>query len=219
MTLHIRRAALAVSLVGLSLGLGCPTSAESIAITGIQNPEYYITAGNSNTVGWQFTVSTAINVTALGLDVLNGTSLADAHEVGVFDAGSHLLVSTTVPAGPAGPLDALGFEYVAVSPTRLDPGTYRIGAYYPADSNDLLFGSASSVTASSPITYMGLRFHGPSASLVDPTTPIPQEDDGFFGPNFKFAAIPEPSSLVLLGTGTVGLLVGYTARRRARPRA
>lgn len=210
MKFHTRRFALAASLVGLSLGLACPASADSIAIAGIQNPQYFISDGQ--TLGWQFTVGTAIDVTALGFEVLNGTSLFDAHEVGIFDAGSHLMVSATVPAGPASPLDALGFEYVAVSPTLLVPGIYRIGASYPVFSPDLSFGMATSVTASSPITYMGDRLIQ-GTSLADPTVAVPQEDFGFFGPNFKFVAVPEPSSLVLGLVGVAGMLRQYRARR------
>ena len=57
------------------------------------------------------------------------------------------------------------------------------------------------------ITFNGNRFVA-GATLADPT--FGTIDPAYFGPNINATAVPEPATLLLLGTGAVALL-----RRRA----
>ena len=203
--------------LALALASTPPVRADTVtAITGFSNVSFL--AASDITVGFAFSTSSTITVTDLGVEVTGG-SLAESHAVGIF-GDSGLLVSAIVAAGaaPPGATDANNFEYVPVTPTLLAPGTYRIGAYYSDTNTDRVAAGATSVTASSPVTYEADRLvFGPS--LGDPISPFPSQDLGYFGPNFKFttgaAAVPEPSALALAGLALVSVAV-VKWRTRAR---
>src|SRR5450755_2722444 len=80
------------------------------------------------TLGWEFTVSQSITVTALGAFDDSQDGLAESHDVGIWDSVGNLLGSTTVAAGTVDPL-VNQFRYSSVSFT-LAPGTYEIGALW-----------------------------------------------------------------------------------------
>ena len=52
------------------------------------------------TLGWQFKVNTAIDVTALGVFDSGQDGLVESHDVGIWDSTGNLLVSATVQSGP-----------------------------------------------------------------------------------------------------------------------
>jgi hypothetical protein len=202
-----------VGFLGLALSAGVARADQ--AITFGAAPDDF-TAGFDGTRGWEFTLSQAINVTALGFWDADGDGLANAHEVGIFDTSSALLISATVPSGTVAPLVGPdGFRYVTLlSPLLLDPGTYRIGATFSDTDADQAAREVAPAAAAG-LTYVGPRFTT-GAGLSDPTEPSGNAE-GIFGPNFQFnpvGVVPEPSTFILAGLG--GLSLVGVLRRRGR---
>jgi hypothetical protein len=162
---------------------------------------------NAWSLGFEFNVTTAYNVTALGFydDLKNG--LAESHAVGIYDSAGSLLFSGTVPSGTGAPLVGW-FRYVSVTPYFLPVGVgYRIAATTGAENytwNPVGF------TTDPAITFVRDRFVlSGTLAFPDPGT---SGVAGWFGPNFDGEPVPEPSSLVLLGAG----LLGFARRLRRR---
>ena len=178
------------------------------------------------TVGWEFTLSSAITVDALGVYDLSygiggaglNLGLGDSHAVGIFSSAGALLVSGTI--SPSGSCAATNdFCWVTVANTVLSAGTYRIGAYYSslaADTDWLsVYVPMATFATAAPVTYVVARVDNGGASLANPTVTLSDRNAGFFGPNFQFTAgggtsTPEPTSLVLAAAG----LALLAARRR-----
>ena len=156
------------------------------------------TSGSDQLYGWEFTLSSSVNVTALGVFDFGADGLSISHDVGIFDASTQaLLTSATVPAGTAGFLDS-GFRYVSLaSSVNLGPGEYVIMMTMPKSNTDYQHIEVSSETTSSPVTYVNSQFSNGS------TLAYPTDEGAFapgiFGPNFEFAgtSVPEPSTLAM----------------------
>lgn len=133
------------------------------------------------TIGWEFTISASITVTALGVWDENGDGLGEDHQVGIWaSTGGVPLVSTTVTT-----TDPLidGFRYNTITDYQLEPGTYVVGAYMPTGSD----GGAADADYStiSPVTYTrNLYLYG--AGFTIPTDVWEGFDGGNFGGNFRF---------------------------------
>lgn len=185
--------------------LQAAANAGTIALTFTTSPTTF-TAGFDATRGWQFTVTSPILVTELGMWDATGTGLADAHTVGIWDSGSNLLGSLVIPSGTSAALDGPDkFRFVNLSiPFLLSPGTYRIGATFLNGDPDLAAREVGPATASG-ITYVSPQF-SPGPGFADPTNPSANVQ-GIFGPNFEFvaASVPEPGTWTMLLTA-VGLL-------------
>lgn len=182
-------------------------SAASIAVT-FGAPPSVLTSGLDATRGWEFSVTSSIIVTQMGLWDENADGLNSEHVIGIFSLTSTLLASAVVPKGVAAALQSVdGFRFVTLgSPLNLTPGTYRIGAHYLVNDGDKLAYLASPNTAV-PVRYVGPRLSG--IGFQDPTQ-ISAAAGGAFGPNFIFVpsdTVPEgsPASFVTLGLGILGL--------------
>jgi len=172
---------------------------------------------NSNgEIGYDFSLTSSITVTALGFFDANGASgPANSHPIGIWNSGGTLLASATVPSGaPSLLID--GFDFVSISPVVLGPGSYATAAYGLVDSPDqFLFGESGSTTVGG-LTLQGAVQQASVPGLTFPTQPENFATQGYFGPDFLVqagASVPEPSSFTPAAV-LFGLTVLCSIRRR-----
>lgn len=184
-------------------------SLPSFAVT--IDPVYeYATSGSLTdtrpfTLGFEFTTSVTFQINALGY----WDDGAD-HQVGIWDTSGNLLTSATV----LGTDPVTGHFAYAADTYTLGPGTYVIGGTYdggPFPSDALGVTSLPGYTwiedewaSGSGLNFPNQTSHG---SYGDNGIPIVD-----FSVGSSTSSVPEPSSLMLLGTGLVGL--SGTLRRK-----
>ncbi len=211
----LRMAFIASTLV---LSFSSLAKADTVALTSVTGG-LLATSGSDQLYGWVFTVNAPITVTSLGVFDNGGDGLAISHDVGIFNETTEALVgSTTVPAGTGGTLID-GFRYESVSPFSLIQGdSYVIVMTMPQGNTDYQTIEATSETTASQITYVTSAFDSSSTLVFPPTSGNGSYAPGLFGPNFTFASTavtPEPTSIVLLGTGVLSM-AGFARRRFLR---
>ena len=199
----------------LSFAVSMTFTASASVITF--NPATGGTAANGGqTVGWQFNVLSPLTVTGLEWYDAAGTGLNTAHTVGIWNPAGTLLTSVLIPAGVAAPLDGM-FRFVSITSINLPVGNgYIVGGQNFAASTDLMAcGSGGPCdgllvqTVDPRLTFVNATFSNPGG-FTEPTF-FSIAHEGFFGPSFS-AVVPEPSSMVLLASGLIG--VGSAMRYR-----
>jgi len=213
-------------LAGLFLTLFIPAAhADTVAVTFTNTTG---SLGNDRiTMGWEFTVNSAITVTKIGVfdDSLDG--FAFSHDVGLWSCGNSpcatsgtLLVSSTVPIGTTAPLTNQ-FRYAAVTPTNLVPGVYyEVGARYEDFNTDKLIQYIDPVPTfaiASELNFIVDRA-GTGFVLTFPND-YSSVQPSYFGPSFQFTstAVPEPSTSSLLAIALAGLAgLAFVGKRQPK---
>lgn len=157
------------------------------------------------TLGYSFQVNSPLSVTALAVFDAGSDGLNASHAVGIWDAKANLLASVVVPAAVAAPIQG-GFRYEFISPLALAVGSvYYVGSVNGFD-DDPWEQDPSVLTAAPEITYLSRQYEASGGGLVFPDL-AGSGTTGYFGGNFLFTttAVPEPGSLVLLGSGLIGV--------------
>ena len=167
------------------------------------------TLGNGPfTLGWEFTVSQAITVNALGVFDDSQNGLAASHDVGIWNNAGVLQGSiASVQSG----FYVNQFVYNNVTSFTLAPGTYEIGALWLDGADNNTFpGDVGALGTGAGITFVQSSYIS-GGTLADPTNTAGTQP-AYFGPNFLYTATPEPGTLVLLGSGLLGA-VGVIRRK------
>jgi len=167
-------------------------------------------------LGFRFTPTINISVTALGTWDVSAGAIPSGTGVGLFSSGGSLLASVSYPGTTT---YSGSFRYVDLTtPVTLFAGSaYTVLSYIPGSTNaplDLL----APVTFNSDLSQVHFTnsYLNPGSGLTFlGTVPGGLSDYSQFGPNFQFAAAPEPSSGGLLAFGLVGLLLAYRMFRKA----
>lgn len=165
----------------------CAPVAWGQAITGfVGGTEYdsYYGLPAGDVIGWQFTVSTQIWVSDLGVwnnDQTGG--IESPHQVGIWDESQTLIASVTVDNAGAVVGDWI---YASITPVTILTGeVYTIGALYFAGDYDYYISSASSMTTDPDVTWLNSVY--PTAGDLGFVYPGSNSASfGRFGPNFIF---------------------------------
>ena len=175
---------LCISLANISL--------EAASLPGVFFPEVYTTDAfdRNNTFGWRFTLSSDIDVTALGyfdetsLPSGTGAGLAQSHQLGIFRAPDQaLLASNTIPAGASAPLMG-NFRYVDLNrPVRLTAGATYV--------------MAGSALSASPDNAAAVTNWTMAPGVTFANSPIPDPNSTKIGTSMYIASVHGNPSPVL----------------------
>jgi hypothetical protein len=165
----------------------------------------------SFTLGFSFRANTDIVVTGLALFDSSQDGLVESHEVGLWNSTGTLLTSTTVQAGVGSALEDK-FRVETIVPVQLVGGAdYFIGALFTSGSDPNIFpGGAVGFVTPPEVSFLAAQFAFGGALAFPGTSP--SADPAYFGPNFTFTVIPEPSTVMLLGS--VLIAAGALTRRK-----
>lgn len=228
-------ASLAAISMLLSPQIGDADTAAIFPNSEINGPQV-IAPAESIVFGWEFTVSTPMDITQLGWFDLSANGLADAHEVAIWDTTGAALTSVEIVGGNASAIDG-GFRYEAISPIRLIPGgVYTIAGVVPRyrcdpiqpgcyemppsveEGTEFIFDISllHSTALPSSIEISVLRGLFSTLDSDQLTRPINEIDGNgiYIGPNFQFAAVPEPTSTVIGGMALISIALVRRLRRR-----
>lgn len=203
-----------VTLALVILGFVLPISVSSVyatpAFTMSDGLGIAVLTGPTNTIGWQFEINNSFYVDSLGVFDNAQDGLSVQYDVGIFDASGGLLTSATVDTN-----DPLinQFRYQSIAPTQLFAGdVYYIGAFY-SDINESFVLGANDFLTDPRLTFLNSGF-GTAGPVLTAPLDIFGPIHGLFGPNFTISPVPEPSTLLLLGGGLIGLAFAVRRRRK-----
>ena len=157
-----------------------------------------LTFNYSGTLGFQFTPQHDITVKELGYYDFGLDGFPSGNPlVGIWDSIGNLIVSASVSSSDR--LDEV-FRFASIADTVLQGGTsYVIGGHSASEPvTDSRFSSMNFNSGIVPVEARALD----TAGLFFPTFETPGR--AFAAASFTFEGVPEPTTLLLSGTATIG---------------
>lgn len=215
--MHPLKLAAAAAVLALSMG-AAPSAHAALGLdlsTGGTAEPCGPQCASGLTVGWTFSLASAVRVDGLGVWDADADGLGVDVEVGLWNAAGSLLASTTITPGST-PLASAhpGGRWLTqtVPSLTLGAGNYVIGSVFFEDSPEgqvnPSFTTAAALTLGKPVWNLV------TSGLAMPATDFPG-DASVFGPTLLLSPVPEPQSIALLVSG-LGVL-GLMGRRRREP--
>ncbi len=200
-----------------SLTLWASASAWAAVVPGMETDDYNNFTATANTsIGWSFTPTQNISVTALGVYDDGNDGLTLSHDVALYAIGSAVpLASVTVPAAGGfteGNLPDGFFKYVNIGggPVTLLSGQDYVVARYSASGGEFSFNFAPTglqfnnisfgdtwFTSNTPANNPFLENPFTAANGVAYDNTNPQGGANFL----MIEPVPEPSTIMLLAVG------------------
>ena len=209
-------------IVALTAMLMAPESRAAVITAISQNvataPQTFSTS-TAFTVGYRFTPTVDLQVTALGYWVNPSTGLTVSHQVGIWTESNKVLQlsATVIPSDPQSGNGTYGFwayNSTLTGATVLSAGTtYLIGGLIGSDLAPYSANGAN-ITANplaGIVTVTGFYNNGTGFNVTGANF----QANYYSAPNFQFTVIPEPSSVLLI-LGTAGPLFLYGLSRRSK---
>jgi hypothetical protein len=169
------------------------------------------------TLGFRFRVNQAILVTSFGVFDHEGDGLNVPHPIQLWSATGTPLQSVTIPAGATGQLMDR-FRWVPIQPLLLPANAeFMVAAANFGQGADHYLATAAVPQSSSRITLdNSYEAYTPNGSLVFPARVSAfYGSPAWFGPNFKFTAVPEPSNLLLIAIAMIECRTAVVRPRRS----
>jgi hypothetical protein len=207
----IKTAAKLLVATAIAASVCAPASADIIAL---QSTRDFGNQAWTGVVGMDFTVDAApILVTQLGAYDSNGNGFVNSIRVGIFDINTGQLVGSMATLTNANTTLSGRNQFADITDFVLGTGSYSIVAvgFSSADMNGntsgVNDGAPPTVNGGSLISFTGSARYDSATTLKLPTTidggPANRYDAG----TFMFTAVPEPTSVALLGIGLLGFVL------------
>lgn len=157
-------------------------------------------------VGWSFTTTSTIYVTDLGKFDTNGGGLSATESVGLYNfTTGDLITSVNVTNSSTQELNGGYTVYYESIPTvTLPAGNYMV---VTTDIGNDSFARNVTPTMATGITYeLGRASTSGDEVLLPSASDYTTTGSGYYGANFKFDTVPEPSIALLAALGSLAML-------------
>jgi hypothetical protein len=211
----------------LVLGLAGVSGASNII--AIDNAVQAPNQSYGNALGLDFTVNSvqAITVRELGAFVGNPSTYNYLGVDGASGIGVQIYRVTGATGVPVGPevffnpsnpgTPVNGDVFQAIAPLSLPAGNYSVVAFNDPNSNSGNGSIPRTLNSGNGAITIGGATYGSPASFAGTAANYPSTTDSNFyaAGTFQFTPAPEPSTMVLGGLGSLGLLIAVRRRRKA----